>query len=487
MPTRKPYPETRTPKHGLTPDHGGALMGVIAIMAVTMVVAMAGAGASMNALSFTSSTRAAVQAQAAADTGVDVATANIASGACAASVSRVNVPAFTATTQYSMSGTGVTWNNGCPVPGAQRVRIVSTGKGAATGVAGNASGNTRTVEAIYELPEPTMGIEVSGAAIYGSVGAVFGANFGLDTGETGARIEAHSGNVTCEGNNWINADVLVSAGSLEMDSNCKIRGDVWSRDKVTLLGNSYLDGDLWSQADVEVGGNGVVTGTVTAKRIRTKDNGVIATSAPMTGTPLPAVPEWVDFAYRAGDWVDPANRPFAVATMGGFNCQLDAPDLLLSPAPAKPLILDASTCVSVKISGNTTLALTADVVVVAKKFEFEGNTSILAETEQNLWFVTPDTTGPGPTCADGGRFSVDGNFIIHPKVAAFIYTPCPLTIGANTVWRGQIYAANPSIGDNTRFTYIPMGLPGVDLDDGTTGGTIAAPLGGLLSLRDLTS
>jgi hypothetical protein len=173
--------------------------------------------------------------------------------------------------------------------------------------------------------------------------------------------------------------------------------------------------------------------------------------------------------------------------MGGLNCQLDALDLLLSGLPTKPVILDASTCPSLTISGNTTLALTADVVVIAKKFEFGGNTSIQAVTNQNLWFITPDATGAGPTCAAGGAFSVTGNFGIGPKVAAFIYTPCPLTVGDNTVWRGQIYAANPSVGANTRFTYAPMGLPGVDLDDGTTGGTIAAPLGALLSLRDLAS
>jgi hypothetical protein len=67
-----------------------------------------------------------------------------------------------------------------------------------------------------------------------------------------------------------------------------------------------------------------------------------------------------------------------------------------------------------------------------------------------------------------------------------LYTPCNISVNNGSLWRGQLYSQTISVSANDAVTYVPVGIPGKDLDGG-----VASPgaggIGALVSLRNLTN
>ena len=457
-----------------TNDQGSALIAVLGVMAVTMVIGVTVAAASISSLGFTSSTRAGIQSVAAAESGVNVAEVALRSGTCAATYTRTTVPAYTAKLWYSLSATNDAWITGCPpaVANAQRVKVVSTGDAATDGVAGNVGSNESVVEAIYPVVR-LPGIFASGAAMYVHGGVVFNNNGDLFVSESGRpAIQVRNGDMKCENNTVIQGDVVVQTGNLDITA-CKIEGNAWASGSASL---------------------GTVTGNLTASN---------ATRPPGVGGiytrngPIPAVPAWVDFDYTPAEWVDALGIPFEVRTATGTGCTL--PSTLGGTIPGKPLIYNALGCAGGVKANHGTITLTSDVVIFSNTFDFGNVSQVIFKSssttvKRNLWFVTPDNTVDSlPTCASGqGNFIMKNGFDITDSVNAMLYTPCRFAAVNNFEWRGQLYANGANdFKNNTEFTYVPMGLPGIDLDTGLppVGGSIGGTgeLGALTSIRDLAN
>jgi len=115
-------------------ERGSAILGVIGISAVIMIfVAMSGT-ILVGAMHFTDSTRAGVQAQAAAEAGIVVAQADLTKGVCNAPYTTSTAPVYTVKVAYQLPDiTGTTWHQGCPTNNAdvKMVKIVSVGSGTA--------------------------------------------------------------------------------------------------------------------------------------------------------------------------------------------------------------------------------------------------------------------------------------------------------------------------------------------------------------------
>jgi hypothetical protein len=106
-----------------------------------------------------------------------------------------------------------------------------------------------------------------------------------------------------------------------------------------------------------------------------------------------------------------------------------------------------------------------------------------------LWLITPEAATPTtnatnhlPDCLASMSFSISGNVSIDTDISTMIYDPCVVTIGNAIALRGQIYAQTVSITNAAIIGYVPVGLPGVDLGQGTN----ATP-GAATGPRTLTS
>lgn len=194
------------------------------------------------------------------------------------------------------------------------------------------------------------------------------------------------------------------------------------------------------------------------------------------------VPEWADFGS------DPAH--YTSATWGGFTLVTMGTDCsdakfyqALRTAGTNKALIDARSCSNGLAfgggSGEQTgqgqnangFRLRNDVAIIAKKFDFAGSMRFFANDPSkplNLWLINPDTIrNTSPDCA-GQSLKLGGDFRTE-NVRTMLYTPCELTLASSQNLKGQIFAgSNVKISGAGVLDYVPLGLPGFNLNTGAT-------------------
>lgn len=529
-------------------ERGSALLAVVGLLGVTGVIALTITTVSLYAVGYTSSTRAGVQAQAAAAAGIDYAAANFSTSVCQGQYSSTSAPLFTVTVasstlQTSPGDTDTSWVSGCPTStDIKRLKFVSTGTASALGVAGNSSGNVRRVEAIYPYTPtaPTYGVVASGAAVYAFAQTDSTVtNLTINKASTvQPSIQYLSGNVSCLPNTTINGDVVLGQGSISSD--CTINGDlsasgtvniqsgeitgnvnaagVVGGTSVSLSKSAKIDGNVYAAGPVSidgtvggnlvagptvgtsyfgggasVGGSVITAGTVSAPAGVIKGTVSMNQSGIVTPT-MPLVPEWVDYAYSFDGWKTDSGAPYTLFTLPDCNATTLRNTLNAAQGSSTPTIVDTRTCggttnvATTTITGNLTLK--SDMVILGNGFSLGSNNFESSNTsDRRLWIIIPDTLADSkPTCPVSSTATMKQGVMVGSHVAALFYSPCLIDV-KNDVWRGQLYAT--SVKNSAAFTlnYLPIGLPGVNLSTGQKTPT-SMPGSGMLkprtSIRDLT-
>jgi len=301
-------------------ERGAALAAVIGLMMVGMLVTTLILSSVVTGLGSTTSTRAGVQAQAAAAAGVDVAHAALTTGtSCSASYTSTVAPAYTASLSYTTASTissSTAWTPGCPTAAAQFVKIVSVGTAVSRGVAGNTSGNTKSVEAIYNRPVASPPISPSGPAIYAYSSQSYGGSGILvsQDGSNDANVMVKTGDVNCSGGAASPGDLVVDNGNLTISGSCGVLGNAWAsgtgKGVVTLSGNvsvggnvvgnslsvssSTVGGSTWTSGTTALG-KAVIGGnvTVTAGNITSTNSNTIGKDTWSSGSTAVANGDWV--------------------------------------------------------------------------------------------------------------------------------------------------------------------------------------------------
>lgn len=467
-------------------DRGSALVAVLGVMVVGLILTTLITSSVINAYAFSSSTRAGVQAHAAADAGIAAARAGLYQTASCSSQPTPGTYSATGSTTYTAvvqhdSGSG--WQAGCPDLNSTRVRIVSTGQASARGVAGATSGNTRQVEAIFTWVTP--GPRPSGAGIDLYQGGQVEANSALDLTESSGLI-VQNGNLDCSKNNSvINGSVIVT-GNLTFTGSCSVNGNASVSGAATL-------------------GSGKILGNLSAASVSPNPPGTQVTGTYTQTAAIPPTPPWADITYRPGDWLTATGAQYQVKTAPtDLSCTL--PNGTLGGTGGNPVIINMLGCTDgPSVGNNTTVSLTSDVVIFANQFNF-GSVNSLTFTSgtgslHRLWFITPDNTADHqPTCNrtaaapnTQGDFTVKNSLTVSDTFAttntiqAMLYTPCAFQGKNGFTWNGQIYAGQYSyVQNNPAFTYAPIGVAGYSLDTGQPTTLITSPQpGSPISNRDL--
>jgi hypothetical protein len=572
-------------------ERGAALLAVVFLMLTTAVIGLTVTAMSVNALGYTSLTRAGVQSQAGAESGVTAvyAALSVTGATCSPTYTNSTAPEYTATLYYSTStaiNSGTVWSSGCPTSAAKFVKIVSVGSAQSDGVAGATSGNTESIEAIYNYAPPAS-IPATGGAVYNYSG-VSNSNLNNLTATQGAGIPANiilkSGDLTCQSTSVINGDIILGNGNYSSSGSCKVTGAVKVSGSATINSGSNVLGDVTASGVgiglgtpvVSVYGNGPasgdnnavtgsvfsggqvtiqgrVGGSVTSMKTATGATPNTSTIAPTTTTRIggnltgagdfttwatrcttgqtgydrpgdacalkasgtvvgtvtynvagltaptaPTAPGWVDYKYIPSDWT---SQGFNIVTWAndGDHCTIDNRTSLLSFALAlstytTPTLIDATACTQETFSnsagsGGLNVTLKTDIAFVSNSFSIEGfKLNSNNTTQRKVWFIVSDKTADGaPTCSGGaGPINIGNNSQIGSTVAAIAYTPCQVAYDA-TAWRGQLYGQSVTFGGGNAISFVPVGLPNVDLSTGTTSTTTTSTrsLGTRVSVRDL--
>jgi Tfp pilus assembly protein PilX len=531
-------------------DEGSALIAVFGVMAVALIVSLAVASATLSSLGFTGATRAGVQAQSAAEAGIDDAEAKLAKSACNPASYRSLVEPIYSVEIFTQDGGDATWVQRCPSAATKSIKLKSTGTAVAIGVSGNATGDTRVVEAIY-LPAVSSTISDSGPAVYAYSATGFGGSGTLLSvdGSKPSVLLRHD-DVTCDGGGFVTGDLIAADGMITIGGSCSVSGSVWASEKVTIDGGSItvggnvtsrwagagdslvlsgvrVKGDAWAAGPLKVtwgtvvegnataptldlaggnilgeawaagaatfGGGAEIAGHLTAKSSNSsssaKGGATIVAAGPGAGPaagPTPSVPNWVDFKYDKTKWVGFNEVPITGA------CDFTALKTAAATLASGPGIINALACTNpLSIGGSDILTLGNDLAIVAKGFNLGGGGGFTAAADRDLWLITPDTVADAqPTCPGTtpavSPFTVDGGFTLASKVHVMVYSPCKVNISSGIVWFGQVYSGSTTIDGDARLNYVPVGLPGVNLSDGTV--TTPGSSGGLgdrTSIRDL--
>jgi len=526
-------------------DHGSAMAAVIGLLAVTMVIGALVAASVVQSLTFTVNSRSAIQAQAAADGGIQAAYARLASATCVQSMTAGEAPYFESQV-FTRSTTTGAWAPQCPTSSTVQVKIVSTGY--PQGVTPDASGETgvrRSSEAIYSWTPPSSTTTAGGPAVYAFDAAGFGGSGKLvSVNGSDPEIMVKQGNVTCSGGAAMQGDLIVDGGTLTLDGSCGVSGNIWASGAVTLKGNVPVGGNVvapslvntggkvggstWTTGNTTVSWGSVIAGNATASTLTlsggniqgrawasgtatwtssgaTIDGGLtakaisgtpgtarggvtIVPSGPGAGTAAPTkpvVPNWVDFASSTADWTG-----FTVKTISG-TCGYDQVSAAVASLGGSKGVIDGRGCTSALSLGSyQKLTLTNDLVIISNSFSLGGSAGFASSAAHKLWLITPDDiSNAKPDCPAGSTFKIEGSFVFPSNVSTMLYSPCKITLASGIKVWGQVFAGQAAIAGDATLSYVPIGLPGYDLNTGTpsTGSSNTGTFGALVSYRELAA
>jgi cytoskeletal protein CcmA (bactofilin family) len=229
-------------------QRGSALLAVVGLMALGLLISVLLASSLTATFTFSSTSKAGVEAQVAAESGVAAARAGIsASGGCAAAggiFQSSGNPHYRSTVWRSIDGS--VWVRACPDLTTTQVRIISTGYAQGSAVGQATSQNQRIVESIFSYGAGSGGGNTPGNAMY-----VYSAG-NLDTyqinssGVIASDIAVTTGDFSCTGPTLIQGTVLVGQGSANLTNNCTIYNSLLASGSITMTSNSQIHGDATS-------------------------------------------------------------------------------------------------------------------------------------------------------------------------------------------------------------------------------------------------
>jgi len=501
------------------------MIAVIGLLAVTSMITMTVTGATVQALSYTSLTRAGVQSNAAAEAGVDAMLAQLFADACPATGEltatqgaldpgltgpAADDPFFVATVAQRISS-AASWTAGCPVEATTQIRIQSTGFAVDTGVAESASaGDVSAVQAVYEWTPGANSAAVTGAAVfsYGTPGLSNSLEL-LSFNGNSANVIVAEGDILCSNSVYVEGDIVAAGGNISLNNTCSAGGNVWASGTVSLQGNKTIGGDVIAAGpglttidpSTTIGGGVYARGEIDSwgQRCSTGATGWDAAGdacsvARNTGADpvfynrldveAPTKPLWVDVEFVAADWV---GRGWTVRTWTGpclidNKTSKDAPVTALSTYTT-PTVIDARGCSSFTISTSAKLTITMKTdltFILPKTANIEDFTAVSSgSADRALRFITPDTVPDGvPTLTGCGRIDINNQNELEAPIAVIVYSPCPIYNSNQLTWRGQYYGSTVNFSNNSELTYVPIGIPGFDLGNGAGGPGGAGAVGG---------
>lgn len=279
-------------------NDGMALVAVVGLMSVGLLLTSLILGSIVGGVGYTSSTRAGVQSQAAAEAGIAAATVGLRAGTCGANSGLYQsatgeTPVYSARI-WSANSSG-TWTQSCPISGTTQVKIVADGTAAALGVAGQSGNDHSKVEALFQnVAVPSTVLELGPAVYAYSSQGYSGSGTLVDPDGSGAAVMVRTGNVTCDGGAAAAADLVVNNGDLFINNGCVINGNVWVSGKVTVSGGTTVGGNIVASNVAisngpSIGGSVWSTGPLSISNTTLKNGAsVIANGATnLTGVTIP--------------------------------------------------------------------------------------------------------------------------------------------------------------------------------------------------------
>lgn len=529
----------------LRSERGAALPMVLLVFVLSVALVSAFLISIVGASQVTSTTKASVQAQAAAEAGLASVVASLHNDPCTVPSSARTGTLASSGWSFNVTsveyGDGLSWGGNCD--DSTMVRIVSEGRQGAT--------PETTVEAVYRYTPATPATNTQGGPsliFTETVGNLSHFFVDQDASEAQGDFYARNGDVACWNNHTYTHSFYVLNGSFTNGQDCTIDGNVYAGGTVTLQGkvlgnvlsratgqsvmhgtgrvygnfatagrlnlnggridgNVTLGGTGESQINGLIGGNLRYRGTLktSSGTVASHVSGTITQSSTTEVDQLPVVPPWNDVAPTLTNWTD---AHFTVVTVPAGQCSRwygwsTDPIWPTLSTVTTPTVYDVRAC-SDGISTNSltgadksqrTLSMRTNLAFVVNAWDMSGMHIQSADgAEHTAWFITPDgnPAAAGPQCTGGAKNSELKNAsTVSDDIAVYMYTPCEVNFNGGVKFRGQVYAGRTVFNGGATLAFAPRSIPGYDFSEGgggsggTTPGPSAAVLGNLVSQRNI--
>lgn len=332
--------------------------------------------------------------------------------------------------------------------------------------------------------------EVKGNVSAAGNGTLYQNKYSAQVG-AGAKV---GGNVTGNGPMYLDGAVTGNVG---------VSGVLNLLSKTTITPNARINGNVTTAGSIDswnspCGGIWLLSNLLCALTRDGVVKGVISTLNITTPAPaVPSVPDWYTYAHNPTTWT---NLGFSAVPWQG-SCMVDnnpVNQVFIKSVMAStvPLVVDTRSCAKITFSKSALLQLklNANVAFIGNAFALEDTTIDSATSAQvKAWFIVPGVPNLLNLCVNA-QIDINNNTKVTLKAAVMVYTPgCVDT--SSTEWRGQYYAGSVNMHVDATLRYLPIGLPGINLDTNattsssgsTTTTTTEVPggLGTLTSMRDL--
>lgn len=401
------------------PERGSALAGVVAVIAITGIVAAALLTATMFGLSTSSGTRAHVQSLTAAEGGLDAAKAALATcGADPVTSPAGSSPRYSVEIWHRVSENVTTWDRGCPTTDSVQVRLVSSGFADAKAVDGQVQSDVTTMESIVrKVP-----------AVFAGRDLMVGSPFAVDP--AGPADMVVNGDYRCAG----------------PDASLTHTGLLFLGDENDGAGSCLSQGPLRTGAtyDETAPANGFPRYTQDHTRFSYLGAGVNWFSIPNADNP---------------GWVNPCTMTGAGSTT-------------ITSSGGDGKIVTAANCpggLTVDPLWNLEFVLGGDVVVFVERFTLHGTLTVRSGDGKphSLFIVRPWASGQG--CRPEADVQIAGGTVLQSDALTrlMLYSsnavevgqdPATLPAGRPThTIRGQLYGCDIRVWDPTTVTYASAG------------------------------
>lgn len=307
-----------------------------------------------------------------------------------------------------------------------------------------------------------------------------------------ATVWIDSGNYDCRSSFKIDGSLVVVDGGISMRNSCQITGDAWAKNFFDVrtsvngwrvAGNTTVaSGDFFEQNNNSFGRDLRVSGDINGSP--TVAGSICSANI---GDPCDSFENYVprgfpEVDYVPADWApdlqEKSQAEFVTDMIdaGGFKSSSAEDDFRddscnikkqwlkdpfhLNAGESQGSLYDLRTCdvmwegVTLKVYQDT--AFFVDDFYERNGFRVESGDG----EEHDVWIIVP--------WGSDGDVKLSNQSNVLAPVNMFIYTPGTVQIDNQQTINGQIYGQTVHVSNNFKLSYVPMGIPGVDL-----GGTLS--------------
>ncbi|MEX2407413.1 MAG: pilus assembly PilX N-terminal domain-containing protein [Actinomycetota bacterium] len=323
-------------------------------------------------------------------------------------------------------------------------------------VGGSVGGSTRRMESFVQLQPIYGGFD---GAVVSESGLSLVNNLTINGDQShDADVIVPSGNATISNNTSVAGSVYVPNGSATVSNNGLIRSDLWANSGVTITNNFQILGDVRSSASsISITNNAHVGGSATAGTSITGSANVSGGVYPNSPSAPPPSYSYPVIAWDEQDWL---SAGYTVTTY--TSCPPALAALAGQTLTGNRVIRIAAVC-SLSFGGNTKIRFDGNLAVVTDG-SIRSSNNVKWEAvngSRSLFLIAAHQ--PNLSCAGGNHDIVDANNVAYPGARVLFYSTCGVTIANNSGFTGQVMGRPVSIANNFTMNYVPMVVPGTNV------------------------